>query len=266
MAGGRAPTPLFDLLSRRGTVTTRPAAPAPPRAERVSVRAARPATAPDDTPAPESQVIRLPVNTLYIAIATVLVLVLGAWIGGVKWGSSREAARYERELGEVLGARPPVVEPGAAQVLPPGVPDQGRSDSGRQPAGGQSGGQPTPRVGGSVLVPGGFGPDPREAGLNYLALAVLPQADATAAVAFLAQSQVGAFAVPVDGRGVEVNNPGPGSRYRLYALPGVTRDQLRSKQTIVTNLEARIAQVGQVWQRDHRGASNFSKPGWVKYQ
>lgn len=265
MAGGRAPTPLFDLLSRRGAVTTRPAAPAPPRAERVSVRAARPAPA-DDTPAPEPQILRLPVNTLYIAVAAVLVLVLGAWIGGVKWGSSREAARHERELGELLGTRPSVAEPGVGQVLPPGVPDQGRADTGRQPTAGQAGVPTPPRVGGSVLVPGGFGADPREDGLNYLALAVLPQADATAAVAFLAQNQVGAFAVPVDGRGVEVNNPGPGSRYRLYALPGVTRDQLRSKQTIVTNLEARIAQVGQVWQREHRGASNFSKPGWVKYQ
>ncbi|MDX2132809.1 MAG: hypothetical protein SFY69_12235 [Planctomycetota bacterium] len=267
MAGGRSTTPLFDLLSRGGPAAARVSAPARPRPVREPVRPA-PGVRPEPPEAEdvhEPTFLRLPMNTVYIAVAVVLVLLLGAWIGGVKWGSAREAARVERELGDVL-ARPAVNEPGTVERPASPAPAQPERREAARPAPGPGATPPRAIPAGRVLGATGDIADPRESGLNYLALAVLPREDAVSAMAFLSENNVGSFAVPVDAKGAEVNNPGPVARYRLYALPGVTRDELRSNQTVVTNLEARIAQVGPAWQKERRGSSNFAKPGWMKHQ
>lgn len=109
--------------------------------------------------------------------------------------------------------------------------------------------------------------DPRVSELNYLSLASLGEADANAAIAFLAANGIDAIGVPrVDPSAAPANNQGPTQVYRIYALPGITRDEYAQKLTARTNLEAAVAKVGATWQRDHRGASNFARTQWEKFR
>ena len=44
------------------------------------------------------------------------------------------------------------------------------------------------------------------------------------------------------------------------------RGQEALKKSPQTNHEAKVTQIGQVWQREHRGTSNFAKFQWEKNQ
>jgi hypothetical protein len=158
---------------------------------------------------------------------------------------------------------------------PPRTPSGTPGSGGARNAGATSGN--APRIDGIppapvlTAAPGGQGTiisavgmlatDPREAGLNYLALATLPRADAEAAIAFLAQNGLQVIGVPVDRARAATNNPGPA---RLYALPGLSRDEFRGPAKEA--MERAVTRLGAVWQREHRGSSNFARPGWEKFQ
>lgn len=107
--------------------------------------------------------------------------------------------------------------------------------------------------------------DPREVGKNYLALATTSGAEAEAAVTFMAANGVDAFAIPVEIKGGNAKNQGPGGKYRLYVLPGLTSEQLRKSDWPKATLEAKVSQLGARWQKEYNGGSNFSSTAWYKF-
>lgn len=212
-------------------------------------------------------------NAVYMGVAAAAIVVILTYIVGFKVGTSKEAARAEKELGAAFGDRPSVVETDGA--------GNGRVLRGQETPVRESAGQPeAPRLaprqgagsgvvnggavvqGGQVLISAGVGADPRESGPNYFALAVLPRGDAEAAIRFLGENGLEAIGVPVDAGQREGNNPGSAGRFRVYALPGFAGDQLSS--SAAQSLQAKVAKLGGIWQREHRGASDFRRPQWIK--
>lgn len=117
-----------------------------------------------------------------------------------------------------------------------------------------------------ITAKGGLAGDPRERGLNYCVLATLSGPDAKRAIDFLAENGVEAIGLPVDGRGRSGNNLDSPLTYQVIALPGITREEYAQKRTARSNLEANVTRLGQIWQREHRGTSNFARFGWTKYE
>src|SRR5262249_3771607 len=76
---------------------------------------------------------------------------------------------------------------------------------------------------------------------------------------FLAQNGVQTYSVARPGAGA--NNA---TSYTLYALPGISRDEYRAKAPVKTDLEERVARLGKIWQKDHKGQTDFSPPTWEK--
>lgn len=272
MPGGRQTTPLFDLLRRQNGA-------APPAAPAEAPKAAKPmmrvelkpqvegALSPsrDTAPEPALPVLRLPVNAFWYIVAFMVAALFLVFFAGYKLGQNAARQQADRDLGERMAEYPgltdPLNEPGPVTrtdpprptILPKPTPTQTQPDSGTIAAGV-----------GAVLSSRGVTADPREAGLNYLALATLGKSDAEAAIAFMSQNGVEIIGVPVDRGGQRANNAGPA--YRLFAAAGISSEQYRTKQTARTNLEAEVARLGDIWQKQHHGASNFAKPGWEKYQ
>lgn len=299
MPPGRTHRPLFDLM-QGGTNVPRatPGAPAKPTV-RVELKPRGEAAAPPPSEPVRSQpapivrtdgvrsgplasllgdaTVRVPLNALYFGTAAVIVLGVFVLVFGVKWGRSQAEAEFERfkltdggAPKEPLTQSPPLGS--SDQVAPPTQPkapapkaDAGRSGKPPErpaapPAAAPSG---QPYSGPPIITAKGllYG-DPRQSGLNYLHLATLQRADAEAAISFLSANGQEAIGVPVDAGGGGANNPNPTGKYVLIALPGITGEQWSKKMTARTNLEGQTARIGQVWQRDHKGSSNFAKPEW----
>ncbi|MFZ4574113.1 MAG: hypothetical protein ACOYN0_06925 [Phycisphaerales bacterium] len=274
--GPRRPTPLFDLLSDRhnslrsqGQTPPKPTVrvqlqPAAPAVREVAVpgsippsetlEAPPPALAADWAVGPDLRVSRL---ALGIAIAMVGLLLFGAYSLGYSLGR-REGERDTAELASRLDS---VRDPGSEDRTPtePSTPQPAPN---RDPAPSPN---PPPSASESLTPKGVLRGDPREKGLNYLVLGTFGREDAQAAVDFLATNSVQAFAVAVESRPGVANNPNPGRQYMVYALPGLTSDEYRKGVTKKTNLEAAVAKAGALWQKDHRGVSNFAKTMWAKY-
>lgn len=274
MPPGRHTTPLFDLLSKGASSAPRAE---PPRPTKPIVRVelkpqsgepATPRPAPSPSPAapayPVGSTLRLTTNAVYIAIAVVSVLLIGMYILGFKIGTAKEAEKADQQLGPAFRDRPVVTEPGlqpAPRIAE--TPTTPTNPPAANPAAPQ---RPAPAATGPILTVRGSTADPRQKDLNYLALARLPRSDCEAAIQFLAANGVEAFAVPLDQNDREANNPGPLGRYRLYVMPGITSEQYKTDHPTKSGLQTRVAQLGQVWQKEHRGSSNFGSTGWVKYQ
>lgn len=222
--------------------------------------------------------LAIPLNLIYLSVAALVILAVAFFI----WGRSAGWSAAIDKLGSATPDIPAVVEPDAnsPRLLPPTTPTSATPAT-NPPAGSsrRAGTPPTspvtpaanpaaPAPLGAILT--GRGPvmtDPRVAELNYLSLASLGEADANAAIAFLAANGIDAIGVPrVDPSAAPANNQGPTQVYRIYALPGITRDEYAQKLTARTNLEAAVAKVGATWQRDHRGASNFARTQWEKFR
>lgn len=201
--------------------------------------------------------LRPGIQARYLVIAGLLLIGILGWIGGVLYGRSQERASLEQELRGTFRDRPSPSEVGDS-ANQPRVQPAATNQANPRPA--------VPTATGPVISSRGMVAEPRTSGLNYLALAVLPRTDCESAIAFLSGQGLEAFAVPVDRNGSEVNNPDPGGRYRLYVLPGITGEQYSQRQTIRVNLETEVARLGKAWQKDHRGASNFASPGWIKFK
>lgn len=265
----RRTTPLFDLVSRGGAA--RPATPSTPRAAKPIVRVElKPGAESYPEPAPLAQTIEasgvIPTNFWYLGGAVLLLVGILAWGGGVMLGRSQERAKVEKSLGAAFGERPPVTEPNAPGNARPEVPTPQVQPQGNRPEGHVDRPQSPPAVPvstGPVLLSRGMSADPRQKGLNYLNLASLPRTDAEGAIAFLSANGVEVAGVPVDPPPWAPKNQGPAQWYALYVTQGLTREQLGLD--VRANLEARVSQLGQVWQKQHRGSSNFSRPAWEKY-
>jgi len=239
--------------------------------------------------------LAIPVNVLYLGVALLLVCAIAVYALGVSIGEQRAAARL---ASGTLNIDPKITEPGdpgnlvsnsLSGTISGATGQQPRTNPGAMPGfdGGpaQQSRPPTPKpvvtnqtptttyvvpVGGILTSRGVIMSDPRVPELNYLALASLAEDDAKAAIAFLSVNGIDAIGIQttqaVDRSGSAANNQGPARVYRLYSIPGISRDEFSQKLTARTNVEANVARIGNVWQKEHRGASNFSRTQWEKYR
>lgn len=249
----------------------------------------------------ESTVI-LPRNAIYVALAAIIVVAVGIWLGGVKYGQNQESERWSNFSGESPtppgGSGTGIVDPLANTPANAGQGASLPNGQGASMAGPSDGGirapelpQATPTTGntpattppvasnvdpetpGAILASNGWTlADPRVGGLNYLNMATLSPEEAERAVPFFKQNGVEVFGVPimVDRRAKSSKNAGPAGsgsggerKVVLYAAMGVTPDLL--KTTVCQNLETKIAALGQSWLREYRGSTNFGRPLWMKY-
>jgi hypothetical protein len=280
MAGGRSSPPLYELLrsDSRKPAQAEPPPPPPPekppkrgrrgredeqRIEPIEVVVAEPKPARDDGPDPLPEAARslvgnlkktvsMPLSSLLLlGLAGLLLVASVVWVVAVKVGEASERQRVAPYLAESDPVAPPA-DPLAGRAPPESAPASSRDfsrESAREPS-------PPPPTAPATRT----GEDPREPGLNYLALATLPQADAEEAVAFLARHGVAAVAVPVDRGTRRANNP----RYQVFTLVGITGTQYRGNEPIRQRHEAEIRRLGEQWLREG-GASNFAQPQWTRY-
>lgn len=287
MAGGRHTQPLFDLIRRNGPhsaaddratmnpgvgwrpgMSPRPVEPKPAGKPVVLPELKPDVPAPTREPDPEptwlsaigGSTVRMPVNAVYIASAVMVVLAVVGWSAG--WLMANRRA----DQSPIPRPDPLITEPGESTTSLPADPTP--SAPAPEPAKSAPSTEARSATGGVVITPKGMlQGDPRESGLNYLNLAQMYRTEAEAAVKFLSQNGLEAFAIPVDRPAATANNPDPSrSFYRLYAAKGISTDEYNKKMTARTNTEAAVARLGLLWQKEHRGSSNFSKPGWEKFK
>ena len=265
----RAGPPLFELLRKQseddpqGSARPEPARrdpdPGVPWTGAGVTRAERSAATLEDEPRHPGE-LRVPMTRVYMAVAVVLILVVGAWAAGYRlgYGAGKD------EMGRVVGAEPivpPVRTPAETDpgVGATGLPTPATGGSARPSA-------QTPRTpaGAWVLLPEGQrGVDPRTPGSNYLELATLPADQAADALGFLASRGVRAIGVPVDSGTRDANNP---ARYTLVSLGlAVPSGQFRSMGEQRREHERRVEAIGADWKRERRGGSDFSQTLWRRY-
>jgi hypothetical protein len=226
--------------------------------------------------------ITLPALVPFITVIVALAAIIATWTIAYRKGE----ASKETELQPLLQAtRPPVLEPGTSGLTPApsggtatpnrsqAAPQQGVSTPAPSPAPPALGGtraslealESAPPAAAAILTTFGWKTtEVRQVGLNYLNIATLRQKDAASAIHFLGQSGVEAFAVPL-ASGPARGNTSPPVTYRVFVLPGITSEQYRARQSVMTNLEASVARLGRQWSRDQKGASDFRSPQWTKF-
>lgn len=129
--------------------------------------------------------------------------------------------------------------------------------------GGGGGGLLGAGTGGFILSAGGVLPkDPRQPGQNYLRLATLARSDAQAAIEYLAAGGVESIGVPVDPGSASANNP---TRYAVFAMVGITGEEYKNRRPVMTDIEAKVARIGERYRREAKGPTDFSKPLWTKF-
>lgn len=183
--------------------------------------------------------LTIPMSAVLLAAGGVLTLIVLVWVVGYRTGWTGGESRAVQDLtGPSTSVQDPLKEPPLNPTLL------------AAPAG--TGIQPPP------IRPG----DPRQAGLNYLRLAILKQADAERAVDFLGAGGLPAFSIPVDRPGAAPKNPG---LYVVYASQGVTRDELKAHVDAVERTNAAAAELGPRWKKEFRSSTDFADRYWDKY-
>ncbi|MEM7756109.1 MAG: hypothetical protein AAF297_10795 [Planctomycetota bacterium] len=264
MAGSRGPTPLFEVMAKRG----QPEGGSPaPRADRGPAERDRSV---DRGPARSSGAhgrISLPIGTVYAAVAVVLLACLLTFMVGYNVGFGRAESELADRLSplDVVPLVDPLLEdPAGTDSDDRGSPQRGRSSA--QPAA-PSENPPRSAVGSGaqVLTAAGPGGDPRLDGHNYLELAVLSRPQAEAAVGFLAGAGVESIAVPVDPSGRGTNNQGPG-RFRVVAVSlGIPSGRYSAMGGERRAFEQRLRTLGRRWVSEG-GASDFRDPLWRRFE
>ncbi|MBU6412608.1 MAG: hypothetical protein KGS45_03980 [Planctomycetes bacterium] len=238
------------------------------------------------TSRPTGGLVSMPLNSIYLTIAGVIALVIVIWAAAYWLGGRAK----EKELAPYISAG---VQPSAT---PSDTTTQTNSSTSSPAAGGSNPTTfiPPPRLSGSsarpdpvpqpsntnpptLSAPTFTGPgtiitskgmtdkDPREAGLNYLAIVRLPRADAEKVVAFMAANGFEAIGVPVAvEKGSKAANNLP--LYQIIALQGISGEQYRKEDPIKVKVDQEVQRLGVIWKRDHRGSTNFMQSGWVKYK
>jgi hypothetical protein len=198
-----------------------------------------------------------------------VLIVIGAVLWTTAWSFGKnEAVKQERARAAAMG-QAGIIDPIAStpSVTSPTQPDQSRSGlSGTGQPTGRPGGQaqpiPTPRQTQPAVPPApGVGPDPRQAGLNYLRLANLNRDQAAAAVERLKQGGLEAFAVSLESDARRVNSS---SRFAVYLAQGFPGSQFSSSRRERERLEQAVLRVGQAWTQEG-GPTDFRSPFWDKY-
>jgi hypothetical protein len=291
MAGSRSTPPLFDLIrpaSDRGE-EVKPVAPAKPASPPPSQIAASPAAPPAPRPvvtspkpvirletspppspprvslgaeeqprqrAPEVPVSgasprTLTIGTVWVglAVAGVIASLILVWAIAYSSGQNAEKERLARLFDVPNGSSD---EQGLANSMPPVLP----RDSNTNPGGSLSGSVPEgPPRNPAVATPPAPQADTRQVGSNYLLCASqLSKESADAAAAFLTANGVPAIAT------------GRGGKYTVYTLLGIPAGSLDEKLAVRNQHKAEVARIGQLWRKEHPGASDFSDAYWEKYK
>lgn len=94
-------------------------------------------------------------------------------------------------------------------------------------------------------------------------LASLGRADAEQAIEYLGAAGVEAIGAPVvDPKGGSANNL---ARYEVFATVGITGEEYKNNRPVRTELEAKVARIGERFRREAKGPTDFAKPLWMKY-
>lgn len=198
-------------------------------------------------------------------VAALLVILIAGWFAAYRMGQQQGRETVLPYLSEKNGTGN-----GTAPVLPDG------GKSGLEVAGGNggtpSGVNPTPSggtdgKGGSGAAPEAVkgpkvGEDPRQNGYNYLELCTITFREGIQAVDFLGRNGVKAGLVPavkkVDPARAAANN----DPHILFVADGIASDRFKTSERERAQLVAKVEQIGKKFQRDQRGASDFSRPMW----
>lgn len=225
-------------------------------------RAERSAAAMLDTEVIDDSGVRLSSPMFYTLIAIAFALIIGAWTIGYQRGNIAGKAAIEPYVRDQPVVRP--VQPAAED--PTLLPAQTNIDQPNNPTTSQPTAISTADSG--IMSPSGFlDADPRSPGLNYLVLATLSTEQAADAISFMYSNSVSVIGVPVvDSEASRANNP---SRYTLYSLGvAIPGNQWSAMSVERIQHQTLIANLGSRWQRERRGASDFSvsKTNWEKFE
>jgi hypothetical protein len=190
---------------------------------------------------------------VWLAVACVMGVGLVLWMAAYKLGFNNGEGKAVKDLGGHGGGNGAITEPLRNEPIPVNP----RLITKAPPA-------PTGATGGDskgvTPPPAPVGDGQRVAGLNYLVIATkLDKETADRAAAFLTENGVPGLVVRAGG---SANNTGS---YTLYGQQGITREQLRARDPVRTELEAKVAKLGKVWQKEHKGRTDFSQTYWEKF-
>jgi hypothetical protein len=204
--------------------------------------------------------ISIPLNVILIGAAGLITLGVFGYLIAWQLGNSNGKAREQRLLDQLAPNEQAVVDP-LVKDLPVNGALLGTNAPTTAPA--QA---PAPRTGVFVVAGGRRSVDPRQAGFNYLqiagAAAKIDLAEAERVVGYFDRSGLEVVCVPVDRRGSGSNNP---RYFDVFVLQGVPSDQFTARKQERQDLERRVEQLGRVWQREHKGTTDFSSTLWAKH-
>jgi hypothetical protein len=219
----------------------------------------------------ERRVLAVSMNTVLIAGAIALLVVLGVWTGGYLSGQSAERQRLPGNSAfnsDNTPVTPPPSEPIADPLKQPGnstsAPAPGR-DRVQTPGAEPGAGDSSAGTAGGVGEQGILSKDPRQPGYNYLELAVLTYSDATEAIEYLTKNGIPTAGVPLNGvdpRAAKAKNV----KCLLFVLEGSPSQGYKSESNVQrrSEIESTVRRLGKVFQKEHKGASDFSEILWVK--
>ena len=218
-----------------------------------------------EEPAQSEGGIHLSMPRLYLSIALVAIALVLVWAAAFKAGVADGKSQMESFIDNNSQILPPLGSNTQPNQTNPTI----NSSTNPPPSNAVTEPPSSPaRAAQAVMTAQGYSQsDPRISGHNYLQLATLPTEQAADAILFMNDHDMPIIGVPVVDSSVRAgNNP---SRYTLYsiglAVPGGS--QFRAMQSQRTQHVQAIAQLGEQWQRERRGGSDFaeSKTQWVKY-
>lgn len=249
MAGKKKHVSLYELIGERGVRTSdqgsangRPARPAPrPEPKPVAVEA------PDRAPIAvgPGRTVRVPVGYVFCAVALMVFIAVGSFVLGYK-KAERAAERQRQEQQARIRLDDPLNEDGAGGDLiadgsaanPRDVSRAGSDTPGSSP-GPVNLGSPDRMV---VVESGAR--DPRQAGMNYLNLALLPRGEA---------ERLGRF---LSANGVEIGVVARGKHFQVVALRPFAAGELYKSgyEAFVRDLR----QLGKRYESQEDGATDLS--------
>lgn len=203
-----------------------------------------------------------------IGVGCLIGLIVLVWTLAYGSGARSKEAEWQRlmQRDQRIGPDPLVgdgSQGGRGDVREPRTEPRPPGTGGLTGGGGGGGGLLGAGTGGFILSAGGVLPkDPRQPGQNYLRLATLPRADAQAAIEYLAAGGVESIGVPVDPGTASANNP---TRYAVFAMVGITGEEYKNRRPVMTDIEAKVARIGERYRREAKGPTDFSKPLWTKF-
>ena len=284
----RRPTPLFEYVYRKDREASRPVAPTPVR--KPEPRRAEP---PRVEPRPASQraenraatgsallakfdprrSVGVPVAGLYAFVAVVVIVAILVYGVAFQAGYTNAERKLVERIADSSGVKAPEGPVGGS---PPALINKSGSQpreskptvqNTNNPGSGDSQQKPTPPSNGNVK-PEALDPltDSREDGSNYLhVVSRLSRDEAVQAATFLTENGVPAMAVNLDTASPQSNNRSTWSVYSRLGIPG---GEFSGSSELRSQHKREVARLGTIWQRDHKGTSNFAEnqTGWEKFR